>query len=186
MSRNLDSTMQAALAAGTIRIAFLVMLTFRSSTQYVWSGVGDFVYAGNVYKGVGTLGSIGGISGGIDVQAQGTSVTLSGIDPVYLNDSLTDIQVGAPAKIYFTLVDQNMQVVGLPYLLYGGTVDAPKITLGVKTCSIMLPIENRMLDLQRAQQQRYTAADQHLLYPTDTGFNSVEIQNDIAEKWGTK
>ena len=162
MRSSLDSTMQAGLASGDIRVGFLVMLTFASAVRYVWSGVGNLVYAGNTYLGVGSLGSIGDISTGIDVQAQGTSITLSGIDPIYLGESLTDIKVGAPAKILWALFDASGNIIGVPYLLYGGTVDVPTVTMGTDACSISLKIENRMVDLQRAQQQRYTAAFQRL------------------------
>lgn len=182
--RTIDSTMNAGLAAQAISLAVLCQLTFASGMRCVWSGVGDLVYSGKTYTGVGSLGSIGDISGGIDVQAQGTSITLSGIDPIYLGEAMTDIQVGAPAKILLALMSAAGAVLGVPYLLYGGTVDVPTVTMGPNTCSISLKIENRMLDLQRAQQQRYTAADQHLKYPTDTGFNWVEILNDQVLAWG--
>lgn len=192
MSRNVDATMQAGLSAGSVGLAFLVMITFRSSVQYVWSGPRDLTYGGNVYKGVGTLGTIGDVAGGLDVQARGTTVALSGIDPVLLQDCLNDIQVGAPAKVFLAVISRTMEIVGTPYLLYGGTVDVPTVTLSVPTpeqpdatCTISLAIENRTVDGQRAQQQRYTAADQHIKYPDDTAFNNVEQQNLAAYRWGS-
>ena len=49
--------------------------------------------------------------------------------------------------------------------------------------TIALKLENRLVNLQRANMRRYTAADQNLYYPGDTAFNWVEILNDQALKW---
>ncbi len=89
--RTLNSAMQAALSAGVLVPAFLVSLTFVTGTTYVWSGVGPLVWSGNTYQGVGTLGKIGTISEGIQVRADGTTVTLSGVDPTLYADSMDDI-----------------------------------------------------------------------------------------------
>ncbi|MGA8109355.1 MAG: hypothetical protein WB974_07955, partial [Acidobacteriaceae bacterium] len=71
-----------------------------------------------------------------------------------------------------------------PYLIFSGTVDKPTVEISGKTMSITLALENKLVNLQRACQRRYTAADQHLAYPDDIGFNWVEILNDIALRWG--
>src|ERR1700730_5715686 len=104
MPRNVSSPMLTALASNAIWPAFACIITFRSETVYVWSGVGDLVYAGNTYKGVGGLRKIGSCVESSDVQAYGTSVTLSGIDPNLLAESMADIQLGAPATVYFVLL----------------------------------------------------------------------------------
>jgi hypothetical protein len=79
VSRNLDSSLKAALSNQVISPVVLVSLTFKSGPVYVWSGVGDLVFNGNTYKGVGQLGKISPISEGSDVKADGMEVTLFGI-----------------------------------------------------------------------------------------------------------
>ena len=183
MSRQVDPLMSAALSTGQIIPVILVMLTFRSGTRYIWSGYGDLEYNAQIYKGVGALGSVSTITEGTEVQSSGTSVGLSGIDPVQLNECLNDIQLGAPAKIWFGLMANGMTLMGAPYLIFSGTVDKPQISVGVEKIGIALALSTRMIDLQRASQRRYTAAEQHLKYPDDIGFNWVEILNDIALNW---
>jgi hypothetical protein len=366
MSRSLDTTLAAALANSNIQPVILAVLTFRSGTVYVWSGVGPLTWGGNTYLGVGSFGNISEITEGSTVEAAGMTVTLSGIPlqpgtPVYvpatacpwnpglagnstysfgylprplpwgstapvvvpitltegetliltgfgsvipnnnaspngpvdtavgpaggwvdadsypggpyggevwgdyastcipgasattigagglmgaftdssgnviqplaigtgitvsvpagatqlqlgvngniyeynsgaftanvsvqgsvpissalLNESLTDIQIGAPAQIYFGLF-QNGALLGTPYLAFGGQVDQPNPKIGTDTVTIALALENRLSNLQRASQQRYTAASQQLTYPQDTAFNFVEQENDIADVWG--
>jgi hypothetical protein len=100
-----------------------------------------------------------------------------------LSESLDDIQIGAAAQIYFGLF-QNGALLGTPYLAFGGQVDQPNIKVSTDTVSISLALENRLSNLQRASQQRYTAASQQLTYPQDTAFNFVEQLNDEAWVWG--
>ncbi|MGC1781753.1 MAG: hypothetical protein WA708_04480 [Acidobacteriaceae bacterium] len=183
MPRDLDTTMAAALPAPLIQPVALALLTFKSATKYVWSGVGDFAYGGNTYAGVGSFGKVGAIAEGSTVHADGTTVTLSGIDSSLLTESLTDVQLGAAAQIWFGLMASGA-LIGSPYLIFSGTVDKPTVEISGKTMSITLALENKLVNLQRACQRRYTAADQHLAYPDDIGFNWVEILNDIALRWG--
>jgi hypothetical protein len=185
MSRNLPAPMLAGVQSNLIRPAFMADLTFRTSTQYVWTGPSTLVYNGNNYLGIGSLGAVGSIMEGTEVRADGTTVTLSGIDPVLLSDSMTDIQVGAPAVLYFALVDTSLNLIGTPYVIFRGKVDKPTITPGLDTFTITLALESPLANLQRPNLRRYTAADQRLYYPDDTAFNWVEVLNDIALRWGS-
>lgn len=185
MSRQMDSVMVANLPNKLIYPVIFVDLTFRSSTQYVWSGIGNFNFAGQTYVGVGSLGKIGVIAEGSEINAQGTSVQLSGIDTALLQDCLTDIQLGAPAKISFGLLNANATLIGVPYTVFAGQVDKPTIEIGGKTLSITLALENRLVDLSRPSLTRYTSADQRLVYPTDISMSWVEQLNDLALSWGT-
>lgn len=183
MPRNLHSDMQAALDAGVIVPAIMAQITFRTGTQYIWSGIGDLVYDAHTFQGVGSLGTIGVIAEGTEVKADGTTVELSGIDPTLYNDCLDEIQLGAPAKVWFALLSEGV-VIGAPYLLFAGQVDKPTFSTGPDAITISLALENKLTNLQRASARRYTAADQHILYPDDIAFNWVELLSDMALVWG--
>jgi hypothetical protein len=184
MSRAIDSGLLAAMSAGGLVPAFFAQLEFRSTTEYVWTGPGPLVINGQTFTGVGSLASVGVISEGTGVDAKGTTVTLSGIDPAILNECLTDIKSGAIANIWFGAFDQTMTLIA-QYLMFSGVVDTPEVTVGAETVSITLALESRLVDLGRAMQRRYTAADQNVTYPTDIAFNWVEILNDAAWNWGS-
>ena len=182
----LDSTYAAGLAAGTIAPVRLVQLTFKSGTVYVWSGAGPLSFGGNTFQGVGTLGQVGGIEESTGVQATGTTVSLSGIDPALLGDCLTDIQVGAMARIWRGLLDlTTMAPIGTPYQCFRGYVDQPTVNVSGETLAITLALESRIARLATASNRRYTAADQRMLYPNDSGFNWIEQIQDIAVRTGT-
>lgn len=183
MSRTTDSTLQAALIANGIYPVILADLSFRSGAWHAWTGVGDLMWNGDTYLGVGSLGRCPGVSEGVSVQAEGTTVSLSGIDWTLLNDCLTDIQIGAPATLWLGAF-QAGALVGTPYKWFGGYVDKAPISTGPKTMTIALSLESRMRLLQRGTNRRYTSADQRRDYPTDMAFDWVEILNDVALRWG--
>jgi hypothetical protein len=184
MARNLDPTLEAAISAGLIFPVRLVSLQFRSETVYVWSGPGPLTWGGQTFQGVGSLGTIGPLTEGVEINAEGTSVTLSGIDPVLLAESLTDIQQGATANIWFGLVDASLNVIGTPYLQWSGAIDTPSVTPGVDTISITLNLESRLIDHARPNMRRYTSADQRLYFPTDSSMGWVEQLSDVSLRWG--
>jgi hypothetical protein len=183
MSRNIDAGMLAPLLSNYIQPCFLASIAFKSQTIHCWTGAGTLSYDGNNYLGVGDFGKLGQIFEGTDVYAYGTTISLSGIDPNILTECLTDIQLGAPVTIYFALLNTAGEILGVPYPLFVGTVDKPTVTPGVDEIGITLTLENRLADLQRPNLRRYTSADQRRFYPNDTGFNWVEMLNDLALKW---
>lgn len=183
--RNLDPTLLAAMESGFIMPVFFAMLTFRTSTRYVWTGAGSISFNGQTYLGIGSLGQVGGVNEGVQVKAEGTSVTLSGIDPALLNECMTDIQLGAPATLWFGLMTNTRLLIGTPYKLFSGSIDKPTVSVGAATISITLNLESRLIDLSRPSNFRYTTADQHIAYPNDSAFTWVEILNDQALIWGS-
>jgi hypothetical protein len=361
MSRNLDTSLATALSNRNIQPAIFANLTFKSGVMHVWSGVGDFVWNGNTYTGVGYLGKLSPITEGSDVEAQGMEVALTGIglspfppeippvptdtnplpvapapgefttiawpvtgnasfSPGYntaeafsgeharcdaeqyagghfggtafatltdfivpplpadavitqayltgtyiqeggpinqhtpnvtpgpfaialttpdvahikssiaqvftqdtlvppgggifygvlstpntgtfssvgvivyyttannaysiIQEALADFQAGAPAQIYFGLLS-NGALIGNPYLVFSGQVDQPTIDMSAQSATITLALENKLSNLLRPTGRRYTATDQKLKYPDDSGFNWVEILNDVALRWGS-
>jgi hypothetical protein len=151
--------------------------------------VGPIVADSQTYTGVGSLASIGGITEGIGVQADGTSVSLSGLEkmvgqsPDFLSECLADIRAQAPAKLWFGLMSGTTLIAR--YLIFSGLIDKAAINIDTQAISIALALESRLLDLSRASQRRYTSADQNLDFPDDSGFDKVELENDIAVLWGS-
>jgi hypothetical protein len=176
--------MAAALSTGLIKPFFMAELSFKLQRQWVWTGVGNLVWNAQTFVGVGSAAKIGTIQEGTDVHAYGTSVTLSGIDPVLIGECMTDMVPGAQATLWMGLL-ANGAIIGSPYLLFNGTMDQPTVSVGVDTISITLALETRMLDLSRASNRRYTSADQRLYHPTDSAFGWVESLNDQADVWGS-
>jgi hypothetical protein len=182
MPRDLPSLMIAPITSNAVSPCYLLDIQLVSGTEHVWNGVGTVSWNGNSYKGVGSFGAVSDIQEGSEVKADGTSVSLSGIDPTLLNETLNDIQVSAPATVWMGVFSEGAILTA--YKIFGGTVDKPQVGIGVDAIAITLALETKLANLQRANNRRYTAADQRRYYTDDSGFNWVEQQNDIAEIWG--
>lgn len=79
MARNLDASMAAALSSGLIQPFFAISLALPTGPVLAWSGVGDLVWNGLTFKGIGNFGKISAIAEGTDVEAAGITVQLAGV-----------------------------------------------------------------------------------------------------------
>ena len=184
MHRDLDPAIVALIQSGRLRPFVAAALTFRSKTEYCWTGVGPLNFGGHTYLGVGIYGRIGTVTEATEIQADGVTVGLTAIDPDLYHECMADIQQGLPAKLYAGLLTDDGQVVGIPYCFFSGFVDSSNFEIGTDTMTITLNLENLMAELQRPLMLRYTSADQNLLYPTDSAFDRVETLNDAPLRWG--
>lgn len=123
----------------------------------------------------------------IDVQWIGLAVFYTTpTDSQYVSlvdEAMADMQIGGPATLRFGLLNNGL-LLGTPYTLFKGQMDQPTVSWSPETSTIEIALESRLTNLSRPTQRRYTAADQHVAYPDDTGFNFVEWLNDIALRWG--
>lgn len=182
MPRSLATPMITDITSNSFSPCFLLDLTLKTGIEYVWTGYGSIGWNGDTYKGVGSFAMVGVVKEGVAVKAAGTQVGLSGIDPELLAEALADIQLGAPATLWFA--GFHAGAIGWAYPLFVGAVDRPAIPVGPESVTIVLNLENRMINLQRATMRRYTTADQRYFYPDDIGFSWVEQLADISLKWG--
>lgn len=191
MDRNLDSDLAAALDAKVVVPFVLGEIRFKSGRANAWSGIGDLSWDGKTWLGLGALLEVGSVTEGTAVEAQGTTVTLAGIGKAFgsstmVEEALTDIRLGASAKLWFGLISTTTgAIIGTPYMYFSGTVDKPTVVTDPEAgTSITLALENRLINLQRASNRKYTSADQRLEFPDDMFFDWVEILQDIALREG--
>ncbi len=184
MPRQIDPALSAAFAGGHLRAFVMADLSFRSKTEYCWTGIGNIAYNGATYLGVGAFGRVGTVTEGTDIQADGTTIGLAGVNPELYQECLNDIQQGLPAKLYAGVLSDTGQIVAQPYMFFSGYVDKSTISIQPQSLTIVLNLENLMAELQRPPMTRLTSADQGELYPTDSAFSWTELLNDQALRWG--
>jgi hypothetical protein len=174
----------AALEAPLLRPAFLVSMTFATSTVNAWTGRGTLTWDGKEFAGVGTMGEVSTVEEGSSVQARGTTLTLTGFDASLLGDALTDLRQGLPVTIWFALFDGAMAVIGNPVIAFRGRMDQPTITVSGPTATISINCESRLMDLNVPAERRYTNEDQWRDYPGDRGFEFVNSVQEVTIYWG--
>jgi hypothetical protein len=184
MSRSLTSGSLAAALSKRVAPIILAQITFKDGVQYAWTGIGNLVWSGNTYTGIGTLGKIGPITEDTQVQAQGLQLELTGVPQSELNEALGQCQQGNTVNVYFGFLDSSGAIIADPYLAFSGRMDVPTIDEGAETATITLTAENRLVDLQRPRQRNFTHQDQITEFPSDTGFTFVPLLQQLNLVWG--
>lgn len=180
----IDSQITNRLGADQQLLFFAVKAQFDTETIRLWTGIDDISLDGETYTGAGDLLGITDIEDTLEIKSTNCSFTLSGMDETVLNLALSeDIQ---NRKIFLFM----------GYLSGGGNVSAGEITLfsGRMTnlsinddpdgMTIIINAENRLVDLNRPCNLRYTLASQQIINSTDTGFKYVMALQDKQIDWG--
>ncbi len=184
MSRNLNPATESATLAEVYRELILVELDFASGIVYAHSGVGNFIWGGKTYLGVGRLGKVSEIEETESLQANAIKLELSGVDPANVSISLNEEYQGRPARLYLAYLNENYQLIGDPVGPFSGQMDTMDGELG-KVSTITLTVESRLVDWMRARVRRYTDADQQVEYPGDKGLEYVSQMAERQLPWGT-
>jgi hypothetical protein len=184
MSRNLDSTTANILKNNVVYPCFLAKLLWATEQVYVWTGVGTLLWNDHNYLGVGVFGSISTVGETNTVEAQGISITLSGIPTDLFTTNMTDLSSGGTASIYLGFFNNTAGgLIGTPIPVYMGLLDQPSIEVAGDKVSITIAVENRLTDLNRSRGGRYTDADQRSRYPNDGSFRWVQYLQDTNINW---
>ena len=201
MARDLTTGMEAQTTAGVVCPILLVSITFASSIERMWTGIGDLLWTPPgyvppgppvtgptltptlVWKGMGDLGKISNITESGGVQAEGMAISLSQIANDILADSLTEIRVGRPALVYLGFLNSDGTVVADPYCMYRGMVDVPTTNAGTTASEISIKIENRLNDMGRNSSLRIDSETQRRKYPGDAGCDFIPQLVDSAWAW---
>lgn len=182
-----DMTEQAAAqtTARQIACALFCQIDFLSSTEYLWSGIGSIAWNGQNWMGLGSLAQISPVIEDSQLNAQTLSLSLSGIDATLLPEALSEIQQGKPVLLWLAFLNPDGSVVPDPIASYAGRMDQPSIMQDTQTATITLAVENRLADLQRRIERRFSDRDQRLDYPQDNGMGFVSQMLDWNGAWGT-
>tara|TARA_R100001510_G_scaffold31668_2_gene28312 strand:- start:2607 stop:3239 length:633 start_codon:yes stop_codon:yes gene_type:complete len=150
----------------------------------VWTGNDDLTIDSETYLGAGSLLTISEVTEGREVKSEGISIALSGMDKTVLSYALTENYQNRPITLFLGfLMGGSNEVAGTITLFKGRMVnltvnDSPQGSI------INVDAENRLVDLERPSNLRYTAESQEFLFSGDTGFNRMQQLIDKQVTWG--
>lgn len=195
MTRTITAAAQTQLDADHLAFTVLVQLDFDEGTLRLNVSGQDVAWNGFSWTGAGALSTIEAVPESTSLAAQDIRIGLSGIPmdlPGFAGSptpaSLVELAEqshyqGRAAKIWFALLDSGYVVVADPILVFDGRMDSMSISLG-ETADIMLTLQSRLADWDRARVRRYNDADQRAEYPDDVGFEFVERMVEKQLVWG--
>jgi hypothetical protein len=176
--------MLAQLTAPNIKPVLFLRMQFNSGPIFVWSGVGMQNWNGQQWMGLGQLGSISTVEESSELAATNVTFTLSSIPQELIQDALSEVRQGNPVQLWFGTLGDNNNVLADPLQIFAGRMDTPTIDEGTDTGTISISVENRLIDLNRARERRYTNQDQQIDHPGDLGFQYVQSIQQWNGTWG--
>ncbi len=182
-----DEAAAAILSGSTVVGTLLVFFDFASAPKRLHGGFGDLLADGQVWQGLGGLGSVSAIESSISGTAPTVTFTLSGVGDDIARDVVT-----APTeikgrtcfvKLQFFDVD-SLATIGRPYTLFRGRMDrlihqAPSAT----SWTAQLTAETRFVRRGLPPFGQLTDRDQQRRYPGDIGLKDVPLMQNISRPW---
>lgn len=182
--RNLSTEMQAVSTAEVVRPIMFVECEFDSGDINLWNGVGSLTYNGKNYIGAGNLLAVEPVSESTDLRANGTSVTLSGLNNTLVGLAKDEDYQGRALTVKLGAMDENNDVIADPVIMFSGFMDTMMLTESGESSTITIDVENKLIQMDRARVRRFTDNDQRIDYPNDDGFSFVTKIQDREINWG--
>jgi hypothetical protein len=182
MPRNLATPNQSAVLSQYLEPVLLVRLDFVSETVYIASTPFNLAWNSQTWLGVGSLGSVSGVSEDTEVKSNATVLKMSGIPTDLINDAQQVVIYDGKAQLYVGFLNEGALVTD-PIPANLGIIDAPAFDVDTPTCSISITIECEMSDLQRARGGRLTGCDQRSRYNWDACCDAVSLIQDKLLLW---
>jgi len=182
--RDLSTGVQTAIEQAEVAPILLFEGLFLSGYVRIWSGYGDLSYGGDVWTGVGSLGSISAVQETAEIQANGVTVTLSGVPSEFVSLVLSDSQQGKSGKVFIGFMDVNNALIADPYMMFEGKLDIPAILEERETSVVSITYESRLINLQRPRETRYTHEEQQREFAGDLGCEYVAAMKEVTLTWG--
>lgn len=188
MTRNLPAVLSDEVEKESIAWALFLELALDSGAVNIWSGTGDFAWGGKTWSGIGTMGTLSGVSEDTDLADVRIEASLSLHEDVAeeaLPDLLTEFKDNDPVGRVFTLylgffeVDSGA-LLDDPMTLTAGFIDEVKLS----EAEVNLTLASEQALMARNRIMRLTDQDQRALFPGDAGLEFV-TSLDEEIKWGS-
>ena len=182
--QGLDASIVNRLGADEQALFFALKAEFDTDDILLWSGTDDLVIASETYTGAGNLLSISNTEDNLELKSNGLVITLSGMDTTIVNYALTENYQNRPLTLFMGYVMGGTNEVAGTITLFKGRMTNLVIGDTPEGSTVTISAENRLVDLDRPSNLRYTKESQNFLHDGDTGFNRVASLQDKQINWG--
>lgn len=188
MSKRFDGLTNATIlenysSADHQSIVIGAKMEFDTSTIRLHTGLGDLTINSETYDGAGSLLSISEVEDDSELASKGLSISLSGMDQTVLDYALTENYQNRPITLHMAFLQGNTDVAG-EFILFKGRMTNMTISDSVSGAIITLSAENRLTDLERPSNLRYTSESQKFLFSGDKGMDFVASLQTAEFNWG--
>lgn len=182
---DIDAMAVQKLSEENQNLVFALKLEFDTETIRLHSGMGELTINSETYEGAGTLLSISDIEDSSELRSAGVTFALSGMNPDVLGYALSEDYQNRLATLKMAFLSGGTDHVVGTMDIYIGRMMQISITDNAESgSSIQVQTENRLVDLRRPSNYRYTKESQNYLHPNDTGLDEVAAIQDMQIFWG--
>lgn len=173
-------------AASETHVAYVLLAEFDFASGFIRLNSGDrpYTHSGNTFGAVGQLAGIGRVRENGDLNPEKLDFTLSGVDNSLIATTLTEDYHGRDARLWVGYLDENLQLVTTPQIIWEGFMDQMTIRTEANVSTIGLTCENRLIRWAQSSGWLYTSEHQGLFDTTDTFFSFVSVLQNKIIKWG--
>lgn len=183
----IDTSILQRLDDNHVFVFFAVKAEFDTSTIAVHSSIGDLTIGGVTYEGAGTLLNVTETTEDSDLKSDGITISLSGMTPEVLSYALTEHYQNRPLTVLQGFLDGGgSRVTGTMTIFKGRMQNISLSDDPDGTSTVVVNAENRLIDLRRPSNLRYTKESQESISSGDTGFNRMQSLLEKKIVWGHK
>ena len=183
--QGLNSSIVNRLGADEQALFFAVKAEFDTDDILVWSGTDDLVIGSDTYTGAGSLLNISNSEDNLELKSNGLVISLSGMDTTVVTYALTENYQNRPITLFLGYVMGGTNEVAGTLTLFKGRMTSLVVNDTPEGSTVTIDAENRLVDLDRPSNFRYTKESQNFLHSGDTGFDRVASLQDKQIVWGS-
>ena len=185
MDRSSTSAFQTELAKDQNQPVHLLSVHFDDETLYMTDAYKDIVYNSNTYIAVGHLMGFSDIEEAAEVMVSSVTLSLSGVDQVWIRNVLSKNYIDRKVKIYTAFLDAAQALIVDPVLIFEGRMDQPTIQEDPNSgqSTVAVSATNAWVDFSRKTGRHTNHEETQIHFPGDKGFEfASEIVKDVI--WG--
>lgn len=149
-----------------------------------WSGIGDLIFGGHTWSGVGSFGSFASLAEASDGTSSRMSFALSGIEPDFYQYLIEQPYRNALVEFWIGALDETFTKVAVdPKLFYRGRLTAVDLQDGDQI-AIQITVERSSRDQMRQRVRRYTDSEQQRRHSGDKFFEYISQMQAVKILWG--
>lgn len=173
----------SAIRSGDVVRELFFRLDHPAGIVRAWSGVGEFVLAGETYTGVFGLASVTGVEETADIQTHDVEVALNGI-PFHAAADLSASVRNRDAQIVAVWRNASGAQVGPARTIFKGKADTLTVDHTGDNLIAKLTLRSAAFDFRLTGQSYYSDNEQGELYVDDTGFSFMsQLTNKNSAGW---
>lgn len=144
----------AAMSERVVSPVIFVYLDWEGGEVFAHNHIGEILFDGKVWLGIGGLGKIGQVVNDNNIGAHSVSLALSPVDPLVLNEVVTKNNVGRTVDLYIGFLDENGQLIDAVQY-FGGRISEISMSR-YKDDTISLTAVSKTSDWAKSRPDRYT------------------------------